>query len=71
MRDNPCHGCQKRCAACHSACKDYGEWKNEREELNKKAKFARTAYTYGYTHMLERSQKNDMHARTHGQRCYR
>ena len=32
-RKPPCHQCQKRKVKCHSNCKDYKDWKAERDEF--------------------------------------
>ncbi len=32
----PCKDCEKRDEHCHSKCKEYKEFKNERERLKKK-----------------------------------
>lgn len=28
----PCYKCPKRTSKCHSTCKDYADWKTERDE---------------------------------------
>lgn len=30
--DDPCYKCRKRKVGCHSRCRDYKEWKDERKE---------------------------------------
>ncbi len=34
MRITPCKDCVKRYTACHSTCKDYRDWKREKNEDN-------------------------------------
>ena len=33
MSINPCKGCETRHYLCHSTCKQYIDWKKERDEL--------------------------------------
>ena len=30
----PCHGCDRRTVTCHGVCREYQEWKTEREKVN-------------------------------------
>ena len=30
----PCHGCDRRTVTCHGVCREYQEWKAEREKVN-------------------------------------
>jgi hypothetical protein len=38
---NPCHGCDKRHATCHSTCPDYLDWREEKQAEAKKIQKAK------------------------------
>lgn len=48
MKPNPCKkDCPKRSSTCHGSCKEYKEWKNEQDEMNKKARLDKLGYRNG------------------------
>ena len=36
MKKCPCKGCEKRTITCHGFCRDYQEFRAERDEINRK-----------------------------------
>lgn len=48
--DNPCYGCAKRYAGCHSKCEAYAMWRKDHmektKELRKKIEAENALHTY-------------------------
>lgn len=59
MRISPCRNCPKRETGCHARCSDYGDWRKEKDEENKRIREgkARLDCTYNANAVKEMFRK--------------
>ena len=57
MRDSPCKDCTKRTADCHSKCKDYKDWRAERDAVQDVINKNRKAERDYWGHRVDYIQK--------------
>ena len=54
IKNNPCKGCEQRHEACHATCKEYKDWKHEKDSEKERVRAIKSLKALSYNKNIEK-----------------